>query len=226
MNFQIMIFALVLTFGFVGSAFGQLNVVQNFSEEEIEEMKQKAVLITLETGQTFFIEFFPKDAPNHVSNFLELVDSGYYDGTTFHRIIPGFMIQGGDPNTKGPESDRSKWGQGGTGYHLNQEFNTLQHDRGIVSMARGQHVDSASSQFFIMHKDTPSLDGQYTAFGRLIPVTGWAGGLDHVASLLQQLPFLLDHMKLIAWRDLLKINLQIHLQRPFPGQEMGYLKKI
>ena len=120
MNFQIMIFALVLTLGFVGSAFAQLNVVQDFSVEEIEEMKHKAVLITLETGHTFFIEFFPEDAPNHVSNFLGLVDSGYYDGTIFHRIIPGFMVQGGDPNTKGLESDRSKWGQGGTGYHVDQ----------------------------------------------------------------------------------------------------------
>jgi peptidyl-prolyl cis-trans isomerase B (cyclophilin B) len=100
---------------------------------------------------------------------LKLVESGYYDGMVFHRIIPGFMIQTGDPNTKNPNVDRSLWGQGGPGYQINEEFNTLQHDRGIVSMARSNHPDSAGSQFFIMHEDANHLDGQYTVFGRLIP---------------------------------------------------------
>jgi len=145
MNFKFLIISIVITSGLVGNVFAQ----QEFSQEEIDEMKQKAVLITT-NGGTFMIEFFPEDAPNTVHNFLKLVESGYYDGTVFHRIIPGFMIQTGDPNTKDPDVDRSLWGQGGPGYNVDEEFNTLQHDRGIVSMARSQHVDSAGSQFFIV----------------------------------------------------------------------------
>jgi len=157
--------------GFAGSAFAQQIVQlepQEFSQQEIEEMKNKAVLITM-NGGTFLIEFFPEDAPNTVHNFLKLVESGYYDGIVFHRIIPGFMIQTGDPNTKDPDVDRSLWGQGGPGYQINEEFNTIQHDRGIVSMARSNHIDTAGSQFFIVLEDSNHLDGQYTAFGRLIP---------------------------------------------------------
>ena len=113
---------------------------------------------------------------------MELVESGYYDGTVFHRIIPGFMIQGGDPNTKDPDSDRSLCGeQGGPGYQINEEFNTLQHDRGIVSMARSSHPDTAGSQFFIVHEDSNHLDGEYTVFGRLVP--GLPNALDFIASL-------------------------------------------
>ena len=161
--------------GFAGSVFAQVpnttNIQltpQEFSQEEIDEMKQKAVLITM-NGGTFMIEFFPEDAPNTVHNFLKLVESGFYDGIVFHRIIPGFMIQTGDPNTKDPDVDRSLWGQGGPGHQINEEFNTIQHDRGIVSMARGADPDTAGSQFFIVLKDSNYLDGQYTAFGRLIP---------------------------------------------------------
>jgi len=155
--------------GFVGSAFAQVQLTpQEFSQEEIDEMKNKAVQISM-NGGTFMIEFFPEDAPNTVHNFLKLVESGYYDGIVFHRIIPGFMIQAGDPNTKDPDVDQGSWGQGGPGYQINEEFNTIQHDRGIVSMARSNHPDTAGSQFFIMHKDNNQLDGQYTAFGRLIP---------------------------------------------------------
>ena len=91
------------------------------------------------------------------------------------------MIQVGDPNTIGPDSDRSLWGQGGPGYTINEEFNTIQHDRGIVSMARSQHVDTAGSQFFIVHKDSNHLDGKYTAFGRLIP--GLPQALNQIANL-------------------------------------------
>jgi len=141
---------------------------QEFSQEEIDAMKHKAVIINMNSG-TFFIEFFPEDAPNTVHNFLKLVESGYYDGIVFHRIIPGFMIQTGDPNTKDLDSDRSLWGQGGPGYEIREEFNTLQHDRGIVSMARSNHPDSAGSQFFIVIEDSNHLDGEYTVFGRLIP---------------------------------------------------------
>jgi len=172
--------------GFAGSAFAQQAVQlepQEFSQQEIEEMKNKAVHITM-NGGTFLIEFFPEEAPNTVHNFLKLVESGYYDGIVFHRIIPGFMIQTGDPNTKDPDVDRSLWGQGGPGYQINEEFNTIQHDRGIVSMARSNHPDTAGSQFFIVHKDANHLDGQYTAFGRLIPgIPSSFHALDLIAAL-------------------------------------------
>ncbi len=174
MNFKFLIISIVITSSLVGSAFAQ----QEFSQEEIDEMKNKGVLITT-NGGTFLIELFPEDAPNTVHNFLKLAESGFYDGTVFHRIIPGFMIQGGDPNTKNP--DKSMWGQGGPDYNIKEEFNTLQHDRGIVSMARSQHVDSAGSQFFIVHKDSNHLDGEYTAFGRLVP--GLPNALNHIAAL-------------------------------------------
>jgi len=183
MNFKFLIVSVVILSGFVGSAFAQEFVrltPQEFSQEEIDEMKQKAVIIYMNSG-TFFIEFFPEEAPNTVHNFLELVESGYYDGTLFHRIIPGFMIQGGDPNTKDPDSDRRLWGQGGPKYNIYEEFNTFQHDRGIISMARSDHKDSAGSQFFIVHKDSPHLDGEYTVFGRLVP--GLPNALNHIASL-------------------------------------------
>ena len=181
MNFVFLIISLVLISGFVGSAFAQqMTVEKEYSLEDIDEMKHKAVLITTNVG-TFMIELFPEDAPNTVNNFLELVESGYYDGIVFHRIIPNFMIQTGDPNTIGPDSDRSLWGQGGPGYRINEEFNTLQHDRGIVSMARSNHPDSAGSQFFIVHKDNNQLDGKYTVFGRLVP--GLPQALDKIAKL-------------------------------------------
>ena len=183
MNFKFFIISIILTSGFVGITFAEtLSVQKEFSQEEIDEMKHKAVLITMHEV-TFLIELFPEDAPNTVNNFLKLVESGYYDGIVFHRILPGFMIQAGDPNTKDPEVDRSLWGQGGPGYNINQEFNTLQHDRGIVSMARSGHPDSAGSQFFIVHKDSNFLDGQYTAFGRLVQGTYSDRALDFIASL-------------------------------------------
>jgi peptidyl-prolyl cis-trans isomerase B (cyclophilin B) len=186
MNFKFLIISAVIMSGFVGSAFAQQIVQltpQEFSQQEIDEMKQKAVLITM-NGGTFMIEFFPEDAPNTVHNFLKLVESGYYDGIVFHRIIPGFMIQTGDPNTKDPNSERSLWGQGGPGYQINEEFNTIQHDRGIVSMARSNHPDTAGSQFFIVLEDSNHLDGQYTAFGRLIPgIPSSFHALDLIATL-------------------------------------------
>jgi len=142
--------------------------LKEFSQEEIDEMKSKAVHISMHSG-TFMIEFFPEDAPYAVNNFLKLVESGYYNGTVFHRVVSGFMIQGGDPSTKNPNVDQTHWGKGGPGYQMKAEFNTLKHDRGIVSMARSAHPDSAGSQFFIVAKDSHFLDGEYTAFGRLIP---------------------------------------------------------
>ena len=105
-------------------------------------------------------------APETVRNFSQLAKSGFYNGTLFHRIIPGFMIQGGDPNTKNP--DKSTWGQGGPGYNLKAEFNTRSHLRGIVSMARGNNPNSAGSQFFIVTDDSTFLDRQYTVFGEVV----------------------------------------------------------
>lgn len=112
------------------------------------------------------IEFFEDKAPGHVANFKKLAKKGFYDGTTFHRVIPGFMIQGGDPNTI--NQPREMHGFGGPGYTIDAEFNDIPHDRGIVSMARGQDPNSAGSQFFIVVKDSHFLDGKYTVFGRVI----------------------------------------------------------
>jgi peptidyl-prolyl cis-trans isomerase B (cyclophilin B) len=114
------------------------------------------------------IEFFPEKAPGHVKNFLDLAKKGFYDGTTFHRVIPGFMIQGGDPNTRDPKGSRGGHGTGGPGYTIKAEFNDTSHKRGIVSMARAQDPNSAGSQFFIVVKDSNFLDGNYTAFGQVV----------------------------------------------------------
>jgi cyclophilin family peptidyl-prolyl cis-trans isomerase len=111
--------------------------------------------------------FFPNAAPNHVANFKKLARSGFYDGTKFHRVIAGFMIQGGDPLSKGP--DPSTWGTGNSGTWLKAEFSTISHKKGILSMARrGDSVDSASCQFFIMLQDKPGLDNQYSVFGKVL----------------------------------------------------------
>jgi cyclophilin family peptidyl-prolyl cis-trans isomerase len=111
------------------------------------------------------IRFFPDVAPNHVKNFIDLAEKGFYNGTKFHRVIPGFMIQGGDPNTI--SGSPSTWGTGGSGKNVGAEFNSVKHVRGIVSMARSSAPDSASSQFFIMVADYPSLNGQYSVFGQV-----------------------------------------------------------
>ncbi len=111
------------------------------------------------------LEFFQDKAPGHVKNFKTLAKTGFYNGTLFHRVIPGFMIQGGDPNSK--KQDRSMHGMGGPGYSIKAEFNATKHERGILSMARSQDPNSAGSQFFIVVKDANFLDGQYTAFGKV-----------------------------------------------------------
>jgi len=112
------------------------------------------------------IQFFEDKAPGHVKNFKDLATKGFYDGTIFHRVIPGFMIQGGDPNTK--SDDRSNHGMGGPGYSIKAEFNDTPHKRGILSMARSSDPNSAGSQFYIVVKDSAFLDGQYTAFGKVL----------------------------------------------------------
>ena len=114
---------------------------------------------------TIEIEFFEDKASGHVKNFKDLANKEFYNGTTFHRVIPGFMVQGGDPNTK--TDDRSSHGMGGPGYTIDAEFNDARHDRGVLSMARSQDPNSAGSQFFIVVKDSHFLDGQYTAFGKV-----------------------------------------------------------
>ena len=112
------------------------------------------------------IKLLPEIAPETVRNFVTLATSNFYDGTLFHRVIPNFMIQGGDPNTK--ESDKSVWRQGGPGYNLKAEFNSRSHLRGIVSMARASDPDSAGSQFFIVTSDSTFLDKQYTVFAEVV----------------------------------------------------------
>ena len=130
----------------------------------------RVAIIETDMG-TITIEFFSDDAPGHVANFIKLSESGFYDNTLFHRIIPGFMIQGGDPNTIDGESNT--WGTGGPGYTVPAEFNDIMHDRGIVSMARSNDPNSAGSQFFIVHQNSHFLDGQYTVFGRVITDVGF-----------------------------------------------------
>ena len=128
-------------------------------------MSNPIVTIEMENGRTIKAELYPEIAPNTVANFLSLAGSGYYDGLTFHRVIYGFMIQGGCPEGTG---------MGDPGYHIKGEFaangfrNDLRHTAGVLSMARSMMPDSAGSQFFIMHRDAPHLDGQYAAFGKVI----------------------------------------------------------
>jgi cyclophilin family peptidyl-prolyl cis-trans isomerase len=124
-------------------------------------------------------EFFPSDAPKTVENFKKLASSGFYDNLVFHRIVPGFVIQGGDPNTKN-DANRSRWGTGGPGWNVKAEFNKNKHSRGTLSMARSQDPNSAGSQFFIVLKDSNFLDGQYTVFGK---VTSGMEVVDKIAAL-------------------------------------------
>jgi peptidyl-prolyl cis-trans isomerase B (cyclophilin B) len=128
-------------------------------------MTTPTATITTKFG-AIHLELFSDIAPGHVNNFLDLARKGFYDGTTFHRVIPGFMIQGGCPNTK-PGAKGGPPGTGGPGYHVKAEFNATSHTRGILSAARASDPDSAGCQFFIVVKDSTFLDRQYTAFGRV-----------------------------------------------------------
>jgi peptidyl-prolyl cis-trans isomerase B (cyclophilin B) len=125
------------------------------------------VAIITTTEGTMVVEFWPDAAPGTVANFKKLAEKGFYDGTAFHRVIKGFMIQGGDPLTK-DASKEDAWGTGGPGYQIKAEFNDHSHVRGVISMARSQDPDSAGSQFFICDGNPTFLDHQYTAFGKLI----------------------------------------------------------
>jgi len=138
---------------------------KTFTKEEIKKMSETKAVIETKFGN-MELRFFPDVAPNHVKNFLDLAKKGFYDGTTFHRVIPGFMIQGGDPNSKSP--DKSRHGMGGPGHTVKAEFNNKSHKKGILSMARAADPDSAGSQFFICVADAPFLDRQYTVFGEVV----------------------------------------------------------
>ncbi|MCP4293395.1 MAG: peptidylprolyl isomerase [bacterium] len=140
-------------------------------EEEIQYFGNETVVVLKTNQGNIFVRFFAEISPEHTKNFISHSESGLYAGTLFHRVIPGFMIQGGDPNSKdeNPNND----GMGGYSYlgegkMLNEEFNDIPHTRGILSMARSQDVNSAGSQFFIMHAAYPSLNGKYTVFGEVI----------------------------------------------------------
>src|SRR5437867_4841625 len=126
----------------------------------------EVALVNTSQGEMVF-EFWPDVAPKTVENFKTLAKKGFYDGTCFHRVIKDFMIQGGDPLTKDPKME-SGWGTGGPGHTVKAEFNDRHHDRGVLSMARSAHPDSAGSQFFICHGTPRFLDRQYTAFGKLV----------------------------------------------------------
>ena len=140
--------------------------------DEKKPAKGPRAIINTKFGE-IEIEFFPDKAPNHVKNFIKLAKSGFYNGTIFHRVIPGFMIQGGDPNTK-DLTNKAAYGMGGPGYNVNAEFNDVPHKRGIVSMARANDPNSAGSQFFIVVENSNFLDHQYTAFGQVVKGMGVA----------------------------------------------------
>jgi len=155
-----------------------LFIISSVSANE-EAMESETVDVVIETkfGNIQLI-LFPKVAPNHVEKFLKLAKSGFYDGTIFHRVIPGFMIQGGDPNSK--DTDRSNHGTGGPGYSIDAEFNDKPHVRGTLSMARSRDPDSAGSQFFIVVKKSSFLDNNYTVFGEVV------SGMDVVDKIVSQ----------------------------------------
>ena len=161
----------------VSPAISEKSRSRTFNKQELERMKQTTAVLETKFGE-ITLKFFPEVAPKHVSSFIELASSGFYDGTTFHRVVPGFVIQGGDPNSKSEE--RSKHGTGGPGYTLEAEFSDLPHKRGTLSMARAAHPDSAGSQFFICVADAAFLNGQYTVFGEV------SGGMDVVDKIVAQ----------------------------------------
>jgi peptidyl-prolyl cis-trans isomerase B (cyclophilin B) len=136
--------------------------------KETSAMNSSTEVAVIKTNEgEMVVQFWTDAAPNTIENFKKLARQGFYDGTIFHRIITGFMIQGGDPNSKDPAKE-SAYGEGGPGYKIKAEFNNHSHERGVISMARGPNPDSAGSQFFICLAPVRRLDGQYTTFGKLI----------------------------------------------------------
>ncbi len=137
------------------------------SDSASSKKNDKAIIANITTDfGTIELKLLPNLAPKHVENFVTLAKSGFYDGTIFHRVIPGFMIQGGDPFTKNKEST-ARYGQGGPDHRVKAEFTNTPHKRGILSMARSQNINSAGSQFFIVVNDSPFLDNKYTVFGEV-----------------------------------------------------------
>jgi len=176
-NIVVVMGILTWIFSFNHVALSQEVRHKSFTKKEIKQMEDTtAVLHTKFSDIT--LRFFPEIAPNHVNNFIELASKGFYDKTIFHRVIPGFVIQGGDPNTK--DADKSRYGSGGPGYNVKAEFSKKPHKRGTLSMARSRHPDSAGSQFFICVADAPNLDGQYTVFGEV------TSGMDVVDKIVSQ----------------------------------------
>src|SRR5213595_3302611 len=158
MNLSVLAVALLLSSALFAAEENQENPPMNASNEV-------AIIKTSEGDMV--VQFWNDAAPNTVENFKKLARSGFYDGTIFHRIVKGFMIQGGDPNSKDPAKE-SSYGEGGPGYKVKAEFNDRSHERGVISMARSSDPDSAGSQFFICLASVPRLDHQYTTFGRVI----------------------------------------------------------
>jgi peptidyl-prolyl cis-trans isomerase B (cyclophilin B) len=168
----------VLVLAVIGAVFFGMNMFRQIGRETqvASDVPNPVVTITMADGGVIKLELYPRDAPNTVANFVTLAQSGFYDGLIFHRVVPGFVIQGGDPTGTGT---------GGPGYAIKGEFtengveNPLSHERGVLSMARANSPDSAGSQFFIMHQKSTSLDGKYAAFGR---VTSGMDVVDRIAS--------------------------------------------
>jgi peptidyl-prolyl cis-trans isomerase B (cyclophilin B) len=137
------------------------------ADKKAADKKTPGAVITMEKGGEIRIEFYPADAPKTVENFIKLAGDGFYNGTTFHRVEPNFVIQGGDPLSKTLPQGDPNLGTGDPGYKIKAEFNKQKHDRGAVAMARSQHPDSAGSQFYITLGNANFLDGKYTVFGRV-----------------------------------------------------------
>jgi len=169
MQRRIMMRCVAVTLVFSGClvlGLGALLAADKIPAAKAEGAKGPRAIIKTKFGDMDVV-FFPDKAPKHVENFVALAKSGFYNGTIFHRVIPGFMIQGGDPNTKDPNKPET-YGQGGPSQRLKAEFNDIPHRRGILSMARTSDPNSAGSQFFIVVKDSNFLDGQYTVFGEVV----------------------------------------------------------
>ncbi|KAF5409275.1 MAG: Peptidyl-prolyl cis-trans isomerase A [Candidatus Udaeobacter sp.] len=157
MKFSILLAALLSTVAFAAE-----------EKKETPPMSTPNEVAVIKTNEgEMVVQFWTDAAPDTIQNFKKLARQGFYDGTIFHRIVKGFMIQGGDPNSKDPAKE-SSYGEGGPGYKIKAEFNNHSHDRGVISMARGPDPDSAGSQFFICLAPVRRLDGQYTTFGKLI----------------------------------------------------------
>src|SRR5947209_19156889 len=149
----------------LGLTFG-VKEVRSEEKKPMDSKTNEVAVIKTSEGE-MVVQFWTDAAPNAIENFKKLARSGFYDGTIFHRIVKGFMIQGGDPNSKDPAKE-SRYGEGGPGYKIKAEFNDRSHERGVISMARSSDPDSAGSQFFICLASVPRLDHQYTTFGRVI----------------------------------------------------------